>query len=142
MNIVDNILFEALNKLPNKNFTFEDLNGNEIDAVIGAQSNGSVVVGYQFNGSARHDENNNNPDARNLFYILGRVMKFVTNYAAEYKPQIIIIQSDNETGNTAQKRINIYKSLVDKNAQQLGYESSVARNAHGYYISLKRKSAV
>lgn len=139
--IVNNILFEAINLLPNKQFSFEDLNGNNIDAVIGSstgKAQNSVIVGYQFNNSAKHEDNNQTPDTKNLFYILGRITKFVINYINQYKPQNILIQSDNESGDIAKKRINIYKNMIDKQIGNTGYVSKLSRNANGYYILLTK----
>lgn len=141
--LVDKILLEGAGSNPKKEFSFEDLNGDTVDAVIGppnGQMSKNVVVGYQFNGSARHDENSRNPDPRNLFYILGRITKFITNYIQQYEPIQIIIQSDRETGEAAQKRINIYKALVEKNMNGSNYELKSGQNAHGYYLLLTRKS--
>lgn len=136
--IVSKILLEAATGLPNKHFEFEDLNGGSVDAIIGPSpdKNDSVVIGYQVNGTRNHSENENAPDVKNLFYILGRVIKFVENYIKQYYPKNIIVQSDYEIGSIAEKRINMYKQLVDKNLNNLGYSSKTGRNKNGYFILL------
>lgn len=137
MDITARILQEAADKLPKREFSFEDLNGSEVDAVINANLSRQIIVGYQVNGSDKHDENTREPDARNLMYILGRVTKFVFNYVAEYKPASILIQSDNEGGNTAEKRARVYKSIIDRYASSIGYTSKLCKGQRGFYISME-----
>lgn len=132
---MNRILLE--NKLPNKEFSFEDLNGNDVIAMIGipvSRIKNVVTVGYQVNGNQKHENNKNIPDTKNLFYILGRITKFVENYIKQFSPTNIIIQSDFETGNIAEKRINIYKGLVDKIISKYDYSSRIQKNKNGYYI--------